>query len=79
MNRLSPWESTTRETRLLRNLAYDNGDDGLDVADPTAQIVGNSALGNGGYGVEAVPGVQGSGNRAFGNGNPEQCLEIAWK
>ena len=70
-------ESIASQTRLLRNLAADNGDDGLDVEDRKALIVGNTALENGDYGIEAVPGVRGGGNRALGNGNPEQCLGIA--
>jgi len=70
-------EATSRDTRLLRNLAAGNRDDGLDVEDPRALLVGNTALGNGDYGIEAVPGVRGGRNRALGNENPAQCLEIA--
>jgi hypothetical protein len=49
----------------------------MDVRDLTALIVGNTAFGNGDYGIEAVRGARGGGNRASGNGNPEQCLNIA--
>jgi parallel beta-helix repeat protein len=69
-------EGTASQTRLLRNLVADNGDDGIHVEDPTARIVGNTALGNADYGIEAVPGVRGGRNRALGNGNPDQCLNI---
>jgi hypothetical protein len=37
----------------------------------------NVALRNGGWGIAAVPGTHdGGGNRAAGNGNPAQCLNI---
>jgi parallel beta-helix repeat protein len=67
-------DATSRNTLLLRNLVYNNGDDGIHVDDPTAKLVSNTALGNGDYGIEAVQRVRGGGNRAFHNGNPDQCL-----
>ena len=69
--------SSSRNTQLIRNLSYDNDHDGIYVGDSTAKLVGNSALGNDAYGIEAVPGVRGGGNQASGNGNPDQCLNIA--
>jgi nitrous oxidase accessory protein NosD len=69
-------ESDARKTIVRQNVAAANGDDGIDVEDPTSLVVGNTALENGDYGIEAVPGARGGGNRALANGNPAQCLEI---
>ena len=33
-------------------------------------------LEDGSYGIEAVPGVIAFGNKASGNGNPQQCLNV---
>ena len=64
---------------IERNLATGNADDGLDVKDGTADVSGNVANQNGDYGIEAVPGVDGGGNKASGNGNPAQCLNVRCK
>jgi parallel beta-helix repeat protein len=62
------------------NIASASADDGIDVNDPTATLAHNRGDGNGDLGIEAVPGVtDGGGNRAFGNGNPLQCLNVACK
>ena len=38
----------------------------------------NLSLRNGDLGIEAVPGItDGGGNKAHGNGNPLQCLNVA--
>jgi parallel beta-helix repeat protein len=60
-----------------RNLAHHNGDDGIDVEDSGTYLVRNVAYSNGDYGIEAVPGADGGGNVASGNGNPAQCLNVA--
>ena len=61
-------------------------DDGIDVDQATlsppqfhsATVARNKAHHNGDYGVEAVPGVtDGGGNKAHGNGNPLQCLNVS--
>ncbi|MEU6724807.1 right-handed parallel beta-helix repeat-containing protein [Nonomuraea wenchangensis] len=59
-------------TRIVR-------EDGIDVdaTDAATVIRNNRARNNGDYGIEATPGVtDGGGNRASGNGNPAQCLNI---
>ena len=65
---------------LTENRASRNGDDGIDVENSDATLTGNTADRNSDLGIEAVPGVtDGGGNRAFGNGNPLQCLNVACK
>ena len=68
------------------NMTLRNGDDGIDVDQATlsppqfhsATVARNKAHHNGDYGVEAVPGVtDGGGNKAHGNGNPQQCLNVS--
>ena len=67
------------------NVASGNGDDGIEVAEFVAGEVPNTlarnlATFNGDLGIEAVAGtIDGGGNRAFGNGNPLQCLNITCK
>jgi large repetitive protein len=65
---------------IARNAASANGDDGLDIDVPSNIVLRNVANANGDLGIEAVPGViDGGGNRAFGNGNPLQCLNVSCK
>jgi parallel beta-helix repeat protein len=67
------------------NVASGNGDDGIEVAEFVVGEIPNTlarnlATYNGDLGVEAVAGtLDGGGNRAFGNGNPLQCIGIACK
>jgi parallel beta-helix repeat protein len=63
-------------TTLRRNVAAGNADDGIDVDSPSTVLIRNTANDNGDLGIEAVPGVAGLGNRAAGNGNPAQCLNV---
>jgi large repetitive protein len=64
-------------TLLERNTANSNGDDGIDVDAPGTTVTGNTANRNDDLGIEAVPGViDGGGNKASGNGNPAQCLNV---
>ena len=64
------------------NVASGNGDDGIEVAEFVVgetpnRLARNLATDNGDLGIEAVAGtLDGGGNRAFGNGNPLQCLNI---
>src|SRR3954452_16066941 len=45
---------------------------------PATTVTRNLAVHNANLGIEAIPGViDGGGNRAFGNGNPAQCINIA--
>ena len=45
----------------------------------TTTITHNVTYANGDLGIEAAEGVVGGGNRAFGNGNPLQCLNVECK
>jgi parallel beta-helix repeat protein len=61
-------------TVLRRNVANQNGADGIDVDDRATTLTRNTANNNDDLGIEAVPGVtDGGGNTASGNGNPAQC------
>jgi large repetitive protein len=64
-------------TLVERNTANSNGDDGIDAAAPRTTVTANAANDNTDLGIEAVPGViDGGGNKASGNGNPAQCLNV---
>jgi parallel beta-helix repeat protein len=64
-------------TVVERNSASENGDDGIDAENSTTTLRRNLANRNGDLGIEAVPGViDGGGNRASGNGNPLQCVNV---
>jgi parallel beta-helix repeat protein len=66
-----------RHSALVRNVVTGSGDDGFDINSRTTTLRGNRARRNDGLGIEAVFGViDGGGNRASGNGNPLQCLNI---
>ena len=63
---------------MRSNTTDKNGDDGIDVETPTTTLTANAATYNGDLGIEGVEGIiDGGGNRAFGNGNPLQCLNVA--
>lgn len=65
------------ETLVERNVVTGLGDDGIDVDSPTTVLRGNLTTRNGDLGIEAVPGVTDAGdNRAFANGNPQQCVNV---
>ncbi|MEU6724801.1 right-handed parallel beta-helix repeat-containing protein [Nonomuraea wenchangensis] len=67
-------------TRIDNNDANGNGENGIAVfaTDAATVIRGNRARDNGDFGIRAEPGVtDGGGNRASGNGNPAQCLNIS--
>ena len=65
-------------TVLQLNTAIGFADDGIDVDAAGTLIRRNTANDNGDLGIEAVAGVvDGGGNRARGNGNPLQCLNVA--
>lgn len=68
--------SDAHATFVRGSLANGNGDDGIDVESPDTRLIANSANDNGDLGIEAVPGVFAVGNRASGNGNPLQCLNV---
>ena len=69
--------STDHHSLLKGNLARRSGDDGFDVESRSTKLAGNWAVGNHGLGIEAVEGVSdGGGNRASGNGDPRQCVNM---
>ena len=66
-----------RHSILKRNVAKGSGDDGFDIESSSTTLTRNRAAHNGGFGIQAVLGVNdGGGNRAHGNGNPLQCVNI---
>lgn len=70
--------STAVGIALRHNRAHDSGDDGFDVESPATRLTDNSAIDNGGRGIEAVRGVaDGGGNIAQGNGDVPECTNIA--
>ena len=65
-------------TRITKNVANGNADDGIDVDHPATTVTANTANDNADLGIEAVPGTtDGGGNRASGNGNPAQCTGVS--
>ena len=59
------------------NFVLGAGDDGVDSDSASTTITRNIGVRNRDLGIEAVAGVtDGGGNRAFGNGNPLQCLNV---
>jgi parallel beta-helix repeat protein len=65
-------------TTVESNTTNRNADDGIHVDDPATTLTSNVADENGDLGIEAVPGVtDGGGNKARGNGNPAQCVNVA--
>ena len=71
-------EAAASRTIVARNRADGSGDDGIDVESRRTTLRRNAANNNGDLGIEAVRGVRDAGgNRASGNGNPLQCLNVA--
>ena len=63
---------------LKRNTAIGARGDGFDVNSRSTTLTRNRAARNGGLGIDAVVGViDTGGNRAHGNGNPAQCMNVA--
>jgi hypothetical protein len=69
-------------TVIARNVVTRAATDGIQLVGPstgleTSTLTRNVANRNGGFGIVTVPGtIDGGGNRASGNGNPLQCLNI---
>ena len=73
-----PSSSVARDVAIEGNVVNGNGDDGIDADDPDVSIARNTANSNADLGIEAVAGVtDGGGNKARGNGNPAQCLNVS--
>jgi parallel beta-helix repeat protein len=67
-------------TLLSRNHVFGAGTTGIKVGSPSTTLTRNEARRNGKLGINAVPGViDGGGNRASGNGDPRQCVNVACK
>lgn len=70
-------DSTAMNTMLDGNRSSGNALDGFTVEAPSTTLTHNTANDNGSLGIYAVPGViDGGGNRASGNGDPDQCIGI---
>jgi Right handed beta helix region len=69
-------EAPATHTWVIRNTADGANHDGILIQSPSALLIGNIANDNANYGIEAVPGVFAFGNRASGNGNPAQCINV---
>ena len=66
-----------RHSVLVRNVVTGSGDDGFDVNSRTTTLTSNRATRNADLGIEAVFGViDGGANRASGNGDVRQCLNV---
>jgi len=67
-----------KRTLISRNLVVGSGRGGIIVGSRSTTITNNRAVRNRGLGIRAVEGViDGGGNRASGNGDPRQCLNVA--
>ncbi len=67
-----------KRTLIKGNLVVGAGRAGLAIGSRTSTITENHAARNGGLGIKAVKGViDGGGNRASGNGDPRQCVNVA--
>ncbi len=72
-----PFAGAPVGTILVKNTANGNGDDGIDVDSAATTVTKNTANDNGNLGVDAVAGVvDGGGNKATGNGDPDQCVGV---
>ena len=70
-------EAPTTGTVIVDNLVRQNAGTGIHVAGVRATVTANSALRNGGHGVDAVDGtLDGGNNRAAGNRTSPQCVGV---
>jgi len=64
-------------TVIKRNHVVGSGRAGIGVGSPSTAITKNRAVHNDGLGIKAVEGViDGGGNRASGNGDPRECVNV---
>jgi hypothetical protein len=69
--------SDASATMIVGNIVSGALDDGIDVDAPGTVVRANAANDNGDLGIEAIEGtIDGHGNRASGNGNPLQCVNV---
>lgn len=65
-------------TLVRRNHVFHAGSHGILVGNPTTEVTRNEARDNHRLGIKAVEGtLDGGGNRASGNGDPRQCVNIS--
>jgi large repetitive protein len=68
----------SKDTVVRRNHVFGSGGVGIIVGNPSTTLTRNEARNNHDLGIEAVDGViDGGGNRASGNGDPRQCINIS--
>ena len=68
------------QSELVHNVAKGNGDDGIEVKSAGTRVAKNTADENGDLGIVAASGViDGGGNKAAGNGDPLQCVNVLCK
>jgi parallel beta-helix repeat protein len=66
-----------KRTLIKGNHVVGSGRAGIAVGNPSTTITKNRAVRNDGLGIKAVEGViDGGGNRAHGNGDPRQCVNV---
>jgi parallel beta-helix repeat protein len=66
-----------KNTRISRNRVAGSARDGINVLNPSTKLTKNRTVRNDDLGIEAVEGViDGGGNRASGNGDPRQCVNV---
>jgi parallel beta-helix repeat protein len=71
-------EPAVRRTVVKRNHVFRAGGHGILIGNPTTTVTRNEARYNHRLGIKAVEGViDGGGNRASGNGDPRQCINVA--
>jgi hypothetical protein len=70
-------DAVPEQTVFKRNHVFRADASGIFVGSPGTRVTGNEARNNGRLGIKAVEGViDGGGNRASGNGDPRQCVNI---
>jgi parallel beta-helix repeat protein len=70
-------DAAIERTVIKRNHVFGAGGHGILVGNPTTKVTRNEARYNHRLGIKAVEGViDGGGNRAGGNGDPRQCVNI---
>jgi parallel beta-helix repeat protein len=70
-------DRVVKRTLISRNHVAGSGRDGISVDSDSTTLIRNRVVRNGDLGIEAVEGViDGGGNRASGNGDPRQCVNV---
>jgi parallel beta-helix repeat protein len=71
-------DPAVEHTVVKRNHVFRAGGHGILIGNPTTKVTRNEARYNHRLGIKAVEGViDGGGNRASGNGDPRQCVNIS--